>query len=99
MEWSECEKYYNLCTEWQPSRPEGNYMIGNHYYNIEKYDLAYYYFKKTFEIGFPHHHQYSLKPTLSYLFTPYHLTTLCYIMKDFNLGLKATTLYLQKNKK
>ena len=97
MDWDECEKYYNLCTEWQPTRPEGDYMIGIHYNGIGNYDKAYKYLKKAFEIGYPGHQQYSLKPTMSYLFTPYFLTTLCYFMKDFKLGLAATTLYLQKN--
>ena len=39
--------------------------------------------KKAFEIGYPIHCQYSLKPTLSYYFLPKFLAPLCYENEDF----------------
>jgi hypothetical protein len=59
---------------------------------------AFKYFKRAFEIGFPYHQQYSLKPTLSFHFLPYYLSSLCYEFRDFKLGLDSTSLFLQKNK-
>jgi GR25 family glycosyltransferase involved in LPS biosynthesis/predicted O-methyltransferase YrrM len=96
--WKEYEKYYKLCTEWQPTRPEGDYFLGIHYFLDGITDIAYDYFKKAFIIGYPAHQQYSLKPTLSYHFVPYYLSSLCYQHKDYKLGLESTTLFLEKNK-
>lgn len=95
--WREYEKYYELCIKWQPSRPEGNYFLGIHYFVEGDHATAFYHFKRAFEIGFPYHQQYSLKPTINYVFTPYYLSSLCYEFKDFKLGLDATTLYLHHN--
>jgi hypothetical protein len=96
--WREFEKYYELCIEWQPTRPEGNYFLGIHYFMENDHATAFKHFKKAFEIGFPYHQQYSLKPTLSFKFTPYYLSSLCYEFKDFNLGYNTTLLFLQNNK-
>jgi len=96
--WREFEKYYELCIEWQPTRPEGNYFLGIHYLIENDHATAFKHFKKTFEIGFPYHQQYSLKPTLSFKFTPYYLSSLCYEFKDFKLGYESTLLYLQNYK-
>ena len=96
--WKEFEKYYKLCMEWQPTRPEGSYFLGIHYYIEGDHATAFNYFKKTYEIGYPSHQQYSLKPTLSFHFTPYYLSTLCYEFRDFKLGLDSAALFLQRNK-
>jgi predicted O-methyltransferase YrrM/GR25 family glycosyltransferase involved in LPS biosynthesis len=96
--WKDFEQYYKLCTEWQPTRPEGYYFLGIHYFLDNDKKTSFDYFKKAYQIGFPSHQQYSLKPTISYLFTPYYLSSLCYEFKDYKLGYEACTLYLQKNK-
>lgn len=96
--WDQLESLYELCIEWQPTRPEGDYMIGIYYYNNGNKKKAYDRFKRAFEIGFPHHQQYSTKPILSYHYVPYYLCDLCYDFKNYDLGLAATTLYLQNNK-
>jgi len=96
--WREYEKYYKLCIEWQPTRPEGDYFLGINYFIDNDHFTAFKHFKKAFEIGFPYHQQYSLKPTLSFHFLPYYLSSLCYEFRDFKLGLESTTLFLQKNK-
>ena len=99
--WKECEAMYNRCYMADPSRPEALYFIGVHYY-LEGGDknmrIAYEKFKQAFEIGFPIHCQYSLKPTLSYHFLPKFLCKLCYDMKDYITGLKSAELFLQYNK-
>ena len=98
MDWDKCEKMYKKCSEWQPTRPEGDYMIGIHYYTIGDKKTAFEYLKKAHKIGFPYHQQYSLKPTLSFLFIPYYMADLCYEFKDYQLGLECCILYIEKNK-
>jgi len=95
--WTEFKKYYELCTVWQPTRPEGNYFLGIHYYMDGDRATAFDHFKKAYQIGFPSHQQYSLKPTINNLFTPYYLSLLCYEFNDYQLGLDACSLYLQSN--
>jgi len=96
--WELCEKYYRMAIDLDPTRPDSIYFIGCHYWLQEKNTLkAYEYFKKAFEIGYPVHAQYSLKPTLSFHFLPILLARVCYIVKDFTLGFKATSLFLQYN--
>jgi GR25 family glycosyltransferase involved in LPS biosynthesis/predicted O-methyltransferase YrrM len=95
--WRDFEKYYKLCIEWQPTRPEGNYFLGIHYFLEGIMDIAFDHFKKAHQIGFPAHQQYSLKPTINYIFIPYYLSSLCYQFKNYKLGLEVCSLYLQKN--
>jgi len=92
--WEECERYYQLVCEWDPERPEGFYFLAIHYYLEGKLDIAYPYFKKALEIGFPVHRQYSLKPTLSYFYAPKFVANLAYQFKDFETGKKACEIFL-----
>lgn len=96
--WKKYAKYYHLCIQWQPTRPEGDYFLGIHYFMDNDHATAFKHFKQAFKIGFPYHQQYSLKPTLSFHFLPYYLSSLCYEFKDFQLGLESCKLFLQKNK-
>jgi len=68
----------------------------NHYLKGE-HKKAYEFFKKGFEIGYPVHCQYSLKPTLSFHFLPKFLTRVCYTLEDYVLGEKASLFFLQNN--
>ena len=95
--WDECEKLYNNAFKIDESRPESLYFIGIHYYLENNYNKAYIYFKKAFEIGFPIHCQYSLKPSLSFHFLPKFLCKICYNLNDYKLGFKSAELYLQNN--
>jgi hypothetical protein len=95
--WSECEELYNKCYKADESRPESLYFIGIHYYLENNFNKAFGYFKKAFEVGFPLHCQYSLKPTLSYHFLPKFLCKICYELKEYELGLKAGELFLKNN--
>lgn len=99
-DWNECEELYNKCFQLDESRPEPMYFIGIHYYLEKKYKIAYKYFTKAFDIGFPEHCQYSLKPTLSFIFLPRFLAETCYYINNTNAnlyGLKACELFLAKN--
>ena len=83
--WEECEKLYLKSFEMDETRPEPMYFIGiHHYLNNEKFK-AYGYIKKAFEIGYPLHCQYSLKPTLSFHFVPKFLSELCYFYNDYEI--------------
>jgi predicted O-methyltransferase YrrM len=99
--WSECEEMYNRCYMADPSRPEALYFIGIHYYlegGLPNIKIAYEKFKKGYQIGFPLHCQYSLKPTLCYHFLPKFLTKICYDLDDYELGKEVAYFFLQNNK-
>jgi predicted O-methyltransferase YrrM len=96
--WTECEALYLKAYELDNSRPDALYFIGIHYHLENDKSKSFFYFKKAFEIGYPFHCQYSLKPTLSYHFLPKFLTQLCYEYNDFKLGEKCAQLFLEKNK-
>lgn len=95
--WEECEKLYLEAFKIDESRPESLYFIGIHYYLENNFEKAYNYLKRGFEIGFPEHCQYSLKPTLSFHFLPKFLTRVCYYVKDYLLGEKAAELFILNN--
>lgn len=95
--WTECEELYLKCYKADESRPEALYFIGIHYYLENSFKKAFGYFKKAFEIGFPVHCQYSLKPTLSYHFLPKFLSKICYQLKEYELGKHTAELFLKNN--
>jgi predicted O-methyltransferase YrrM/tetratricopeptide (TPR) repeat protein len=95
--WTECEALYLKAFKIDETRPESIYFIGAHYYLENNYTQAHKYFKQAFEIGFPEHCQYSLKPTLSYHFLPKLLTKICYNVNDYELGLKSSAFFILNN--
>jgi hypothetical protein len=95
--WEECMALYEQCYKVDESRPETLYFIGIHYYLEGDYKKAFPYFKKGFEIGFPAHCQYSLKPTLSFHFLPKFLTKICYQLEEYKLGEEAALFFLKNN--
>ena len=96
--WSECEKLYLKAYELDQSRPESLYFIGIHYYLENDFISAYKHFKKAFEIGYPSHCQYSLKPTLSFHFLPKFLARTCYGQNDYKLGETSAAFFIANNK-
>ena len=86
--WTECEKLYNIAYDLDNSRPESLYFIGIHYHLKGDNTNSFLYFKKAFEIGYPIHCQYSLKPTLSFYFLPLFFVPLCYNTIIWNPGIK-----------
>jgi hypothetical protein len=107
LDWKECKKLYEKSYMMDKTRPESLYFIGIHYYleakegkdHYNNLKIAYHYFKKGFQLGYPEHAQYSLKPTLSYYFLPKFLTELCYIFNDFVLGEQSASLFLNSQYK
>lgn len=97
-EWELCEKMYKEAYELDKTRPDSLYFLGIHYYLNNDYKNAYIYFKEAFEVGYPLHTQYSLKPTISFHYLPKFLTFICYELNDYILGERSASLFLQKNK-
>ena len=95
--WPLCEELYLRAYEMDKSRPDSLYFLGIHYFLEGDKVKAYDYFKRAFEIGYPVHCQYSLKPTLSFHFLPKFLSQLCYENENFELGEKCSQLFLEKN--
>ena len=95
--WPECEELYLKAYELDKSRPDSLYFLGIHYYLEGSRQIAYNYFKKGFELGYPVHCQYGLKPTLSYHFLPKFLTELCYEFGNYELGERSARFFLEKN--
>ena len=95
--WTECEQLYLYAYELDKSRPDALYFLGIHYYLEKDNCKAYDYFKRAFDIGYPEHCQYSLKPTLSYHFLPKFLSQLCYEFKNYSMGEACTRQFLEKN--
>ncbi len=95
--WDICKLYYIKAYELDTKRPDALFYLGLHYYLNNDYKEAFPYMKKAFEIGFPFHAQYSLKPTLSYKFLPQILSRMCYSLKEYKLGEEACQLFLSHN--
>jgi tetratricopeptide (TPR) repeat protein len=95
--WDVCKNLYEKAFKIDESRPEPLYFIGIHYYLQGDQKKAHAYFKQAFAIGFPEHCQYSLKPTLSYLFLPRFLCHTCYNEEDYSLGEQSAALFLTHN--
>lgn len=95
--WDTCLAGYEQYSVLDPTRPDGQYFIGVHYYNNGELEKAYNYFKKAFAIGFPGElRQYSLRPTISQHFVPLFLTSLAY-GRDSRLGFAAAMHFLQES--
>jgi hypothetical protein len=100
--WEECKKLYEWAYSLDTSRPDSLYFIGIHYYMDgpdQNKKVAYEYFKTCFQLGYPIHAQYSLKPSLSFYYLPKLLAQMCYEYNDFLLGLEVTTYFFEKNQK
>jgi hypothetical protein len=95
--WEECLKLYERAYEMDKSRPDSIYFIGIHHYLQNDYKKAYEYMKLGYEIGYPVHCQYSLKPTLSFYFLPKFLTELCFRLCNFKLGEEVSNFFLKNN--
>ena len=96
--WSECEQLYLKAYELNKKRPEAMYFIGYHYYLENNFIKAFEYLKLAFQIGYPIHCQYRLRPEMSFYFIPRFLTQLCYDFKDYKLGEQVSLLFLENNK-
>jgi hypothetical protein len=93
--WEQCEKNYLECFEMDKERPDCLYYLGVHYLESNK-EKAYQYLKHAYEIGYPEHRQYGLKPTISFYFIPKFLAILCYEFSNFKLGEECSLLFINK---
>jgi hypothetical protein len=96
LPWEHVFELYMKCYELDRSRPDALYFIAMHFYLEGDIEKAFPYFKKAFEIGYPIHSQFSLKPTLSFYFLPKYLANLCYMFEEYMLGKAACELFLEK---
>jgi hypothetical protein len=97
--WEICFDLYNKSYNLDKTRPDSLYFIGIHFYLEKDFKTAFEYFKSCFKIGYPEHAQHSLKPTLSFYYLPRYLCELCYIFKDYKLGIETCTFFLKNNTK
>ena len=95
--WNECIELYEKCFKVDESRPESLYFIGIHYYLEGNHKKAFPYLKQGFEIGYPNHCQYALKPTISFHFLPKFLTRMCYNLDEYQLGEQASNFFIMNN--
>jgi predicted O-methyltransferase YrrM/tetratricopeptide (TPR) repeat protein len=96
--WEECKEAYEESYKLDPKRPEPLYFLGIHYYLNDDKKTAYEYFKVAFSLGYPIHAQFSLKPTLVYIYLPRFLAEVCYQFGDWSLGYECTKRFLENNK-
>jgi len=96
-EWNICMKYYLLAYSLDTNRPESLYFIGLHYYLNGEYYSAWEYLTKAYKLGYPETSQYSLKPTITYLYIPRYLTELCYLLNEFSIGIQVCKFYFTNN--
>ena len=98
MPWNICEKLYLQAYELDKNRPDSIYFIGINYYLKDNKEKAFEYLKLAYNIGYPIDTQYNLKPTISFYYTPFYLTELCYTYKDYKLGEEVALFFFKNNK-
>jgi tetratricopeptide (TPR) repeat protein len=98
LSWEESRTLYEKAYELDKSRPDSLYFLGIHEYIEGSKEKAFYYLKQAFQLGYPLHCQYGLKPTLSFIFIPRFLAELCYDKGEIQLGLQCCEYYMSKNK-
>jgi len=95
--WDIVEPLYMKAWELDKNRPDSIYFIAIHWYLEHNFVLAHKYFKLAYQIGYPLNSQYSLKPTLTFHYTPKFLTEVCYYQKDYQLGFESAEFYIRNN--
>ena len=86
--WDECLQAYHECYEFDPRRGEALYFIGLEYYKQNRQNIAKMYIEKAFSLGIPEIQMAVRKDIYNY-HIPKTLVELCYLLKDYRLGLKA----------
>ena len=99
--WEHCEDLYMKAYQIDDSRPEPFYFIGLHYYLIKDYKKSFYYLKKAFKLGIPEDSQFDIILNIYYHCIPKFLGKICYDLDEYDIGEKATELFLNypNNKK
>lgn len=92
--WKLAKKYYKMSYELDTSRPDALYMMAMHYHFIpSKRQKAYDYFRKAFEVGYPVHRQYGLKPTLSFFYLPKFFIMYCFEREEYELAYRVAKTF------
>jgi glycosyltransferase involved in cell wall biosynthesis/precorrin-6B methylase 2 len=92
-------KWYERACQVDNERPDALYFIGHYYLTIgNDIKKAFTYLKRGYQLGYPEHRQYCLKPSISYMHIPRLLTMCCYDMEEYLLGQEASAFYLKNNK-
>lgn len=89
--WSECHEMYLDAYRFDPSRPEGLFIIGYHYATEDvDTDLAYMYLRQAFEVGVPDKKCMNINTDMYYKNISKYLIPLCYERENWELGYAAT---------
>jgi glycosyltransferase involved in cell wall biosynthesis/tetratricopeptide (TPR) repeat protein/precorrin-6B methylase 2 len=92
-------KWYELACLVDNERPDALYFIGHYYLTIgNDIKKAFTYLKRGYQLGYPEHRQYCLKPSITYTHIPKLLTMCCYDMEEYLLGQQVSAFYLKNNK-
>ena len=94
--WEKCHQLYLDCYENNPSRGDSLYMIGRHYMLQEKWNLAYFYMKKAFDLGLPEITM-SVRTHIYYRHLPKDLSRVAFEVKDYALGDAAARSFIKHN--
>lgn len=97
VEWEKCEELYLKAYELDKKRPESLYFIGLHHYTQKNFEKAYKYLKQAYEIGYPTHTRYLLKPSISYSLIPKHFVNVCYVCQNLMLGKEICEFFFRHN--
>ena len=96
--WDQCKKWFENAHELDPSRPESLFMIGLHHYLFDiDYNIAYFFIKKAYDIGYPHGSQFMQRPAISFTHVPDILIDLCYKIRNYPLGEDVCKFFLNHN--
>jgi tetratricopeptide (TPR) repeat protein len=99
LPWTQCKRFYEMAFSLDNKRPESHYFIGIHYYMEGNYSEAWKYLISAYQIGYPVHSEFSLKPTLSFFYLPKYLAELCYTYaQNYSLGKEIAEYFLRNNK-
>lgn len=85
LDWSVCHQLYLDCYNFDTTRSEALYFIGNHYVINNNKEIAYMYLLQAYNLGIPEINM-NFRCDIYYYYIPYTLIKLCYEFKNFSLG-------------
>jgi len=91
--WEECEPLYLAAHNFLGKSPESLYFMGKYYLENNNYEKAYFYLKKSFDIGIPDI-QMSFRKNIYFFHIPTDLIRLAYVKNDFITAEKCCDLIL-----
>lgn len=94
--WEVCHQMWLRCYQYDSTRAEPLYFIGQHYEQQNSIHIAYMYLKHAFSLGFPRITMSVRKDIFDKL--PYKLMKICYNVKDYQLAEKCADKIIERNK-